>query len=208
MEFEIPAEMRREFRRTPEGGARVWNLDHAGDKFTLDPHPSVDEALGYQPDSPSLLSMISALFMHPDLQIIKGLKLIAINLLFLWVFGRALEDTLGRGLFLGAYFVCGLAATLMYHVMVKNFAPAQASVPFSRRAGLLRVCWGCSRRAFTHAGADVLHQRDGRAHLLHRHADPQFSSQLLPRDGRGRLHLVRRYLARRHHRVGRPGVVG
>lgn len=137
MAFKIPPEMRHEMRRTPEGRRTLWNLDHAGDKLTLDPHPSVDEALGYQPSSPSVLGMISALFLHPDLQLIKGLKLIAINLLFLWVFGRALEDTLGRGIFLGAYFVCGIAATLMYHVMVTSFAPAQASVPFLGAGGAI-----------------------------------------------------------------------
>jgi len=135
--FKVPPEMRRDLRRTPEGRRALWNLDHAGDKLTLDAHPSVDEALGYQPSSPSILTMISALFLHPDLQIIKGLKLIAINILFLWVFGRAVEDTLGRGLFLAAYFVCGIAATLLYHVMVMSFAPAQASVPFLSAGGAI-----------------------------------------------------------------------
>ena len=34
------------------------------------------------------------------------------NMLFLWVFGRAVEDSMGRWRFLGFYLLCGLGAAV------------------------------------------------------------------------------------------------
>lgn len=52
------------------------------------------------------LTMLTALFLH------AGWLHIAFNMLYLWVFGRAVEDRLGRWLFLAFYMMCGVAATL------------------------------------------------------------------------------------------------
>lgn len=48
------------------------------------------------------LSLFTAMFLHGSFSQILG------NLLFLWVFGRNLENILGHGRFLGFYLMCGV----------------------------------------------------------------------------------------------------
>jgi len=50
-------------------------------------------------------TLISSMFMHGDWMHIIG------NMVYLWVFGDNIEDTLGKGLFLPFYFASGLAAS-------------------------------------------------------------------------------------------------
>lgn len=53
-----------------------------------------------------LLSLLSALFLHGSFSQILG------NLLFLWVFGRAVENILGHGHYLGFYMIAGVLTEL------------------------------------------------------------------------------------------------
>jgi membrane associated rhomboid family serine protease len=58
-------------------------------------------------DLPSpLLTILTSMFMHGSLFHIAG------NMLYLWIFGNNVEDTLGHGRFLLFYLSCGLAAAL------------------------------------------------------------------------------------------------
>jgi len=52
----------------------------------------------------SLLSFITSMFLHGDLLHLGG------NMLFLWIFGNNVEDSMGRFRFLAFYLLCGLAA--------------------------------------------------------------------------------------------------
>jgi len=59
-------------------------------------------------DKPVPLSLLSAMFLH------GSLAHLALNMLFLWVFGAAVEDRFGPGPFLGLYLVGGVLGTLAY----------------------------------------------------------------------------------------------
>jgi membrane associated rhomboid family serine protease len=58
-------------------------------------------------DTGDLLSAVTGLFLHGSLLHLAGV------LLFLWLFGATLEDTLGRPLFLALYLAGGLAGTAL-----------------------------------------------------------------------------------------------
>jgi membrane associated rhomboid family serine protease len=65
-------------------------------------------ALGGNPQVPrtELLSLFTSQFIHAGFLHLGG------NMLFLWVFGRAVEDRLGRPLYLAFYLLCGALAGL------------------------------------------------------------------------------------------------
>jgi membrane associated rhomboid family serine protease len=63
-------------------------------------------------------SLVTAMFLH------GSLAHLAVNMLFLWVFGAAVEDRFGPGPFLGLYLVGGVLATLTFVVVnVHSAAP-------------------------------------------------------------------------------------
>src|SRR6476620_10355080 len=68
-----------------------------------------DERWGLVPDavSGSLQTLLTSMFLHGGLLHILG------NMLFLWVFGRNIEDLIGSGRFLIFYLSCGLAAGIL-----------------------------------------------------------------------------------------------
>jgi membrane associated rhomboid family serine protease len=133
-EFEriLPRSERRQFE---------WSRQHRNDAIVLELHPQVSEWLAYTPGKPTAWGLFTAMFLHANLSHIAG------NMLFLWVFGRAVEDSLGRGLFLGAYFVCGFAATLLYHIMTRAFSPAGMLIPSLGASGRHRGRAGAVRAA-------------------------------------------------------------
>jgi membrane associated rhomboid family serine protease len=57
-----------------------------------------------------LLAMLASTFMH------GGFMHIAVNMLFLWVFGDNVEDRMGHLRYLVFYLACGLAAALLHSV--------------------------------------------------------------------------------------------
>ncbi len=117
----------------PAGTERsfAWNLEHRKDVITFDINSDVEGLLAYVPASPSLLTFFSAMFLHANLEHILG------NMLFLWVFGRAVEDTLGPKFYLSAYLLCGAAATLLFHIMTQTFAPASMAMPSLGASGAI-----------------------------------------------------------------------
>lgn len=56
---------------------------------------------------PVYLTLFTSMFLH------AGLLHLAGNMIFLWVFGDNVEDALGHLAFLGFYFACGIAASLL-----------------------------------------------------------------------------------------------
>ena len=71
------------------------------------------EQWGIVPDRLHLESLLTSMFLHGGWMHILG------NMLFLWVFGRNVEDLIGGGRFLVFYLLCGLAAALVQ--VVSNF---------------------------------------------------------------------------------------
>jgi membrane associated rhomboid family serine protease len=57
------------------------------------------------------ITLVSSLFLHGGFVHLIG------NLIYLWVFGGAIEDALGRGRFLALYLVCGAAGSLTHTVL-------------------------------------------------------------------------------------------
>lgn len=64
----------------------------------------------------NILTPVTSMFLHGSWSHILG------NLLFLWVFGNNIEDSMGRVRFLVFYLICGIAAA-MAHVFVQPASP-------------------------------------------------------------------------------------
>jgi len=67
-------------------------------------------AHGFRPAEPSLMPLLTSMFLHGGLMHLAG------NMLFLWIYGDNVEHRLGRGSFLIAYLFTGIAATLFHTV--------------------------------------------------------------------------------------------
>jgi membrane associated rhomboid family serine protease len=73
---------------------------------------------------PWWVTIFTSMFMH------GGILHIAFNMLFLWIFGNNVEDSLGRGRFLIWYVVAGLAAVALQTFITLRFSDAAgASIP-------------------------------------------------------------------------------
>src|SRR6266478_3889474 len=62
---------------------------------------------GLVPDDLHVITLLTSMFLHGGWLHLLG------NMLFLWVFGRNIEDLIGGGRFLIFYLVCGLAAAVV-----------------------------------------------------------------------------------------------
>jgi membrane associated rhomboid family serine protease len=95
-----------------EYGAIPYEITHPGDECGLaqtgelacEGQPGVVGPAPEQP--PTWLTLLTAMFMH------GGLLHIAGNMLFLWIFGNNVEDSMGPLRFIAFYVLGGLAATL------------------------------------------------------------------------------------------------
>lgn len=79
-----------------------------------------DWALSHNTFSP--VRMVSSMFLHGSLMHLLG------NMLFLWLFGAAVEGRLGIGKYLLVYLLCGLAGDGLHEVMVGLFQPERFSL--------------------------------------------------------------------------------
>ena len=71
---------------------------------------------GIVPDRLHLASLFTSMFLHGG-----WLHLIG-NMLYLWVFGRNIEDLIGSGRFLLFYILCGLASAVV-HIIFNAYSP-------------------------------------------------------------------------------------
>lgn len=62
------------------------------------------------------VTLITSMFLHGGWAHIIG------NMLFLWAFGKSLEDAMGHTKFLAFYFICGIAAGIT-HVAFNSYSP-------------------------------------------------------------------------------------
>jgi len=117
------------------GFSRFWRIEHGADTYVMEPHYSVLNVFAYRASEPSgwlkLIGLLGSMFLHGNLEHLLG------NMLFLWVFGRALEDALGPRVYMGAYVLCGVIATLLYHVITMQFTPQSAGIPLMGASGAI-----------------------------------------------------------------------
>jgi membrane associated rhomboid family serine protease len=89
---------------------------------------------GYRAAEPSLVTLVSAMFLHAGWLHIIG------NMLFLWIYGDNVEHRLGHLGYLGVYLGTGAAATLAYAA----FLPATAGyTPLVGASGAISGVLGC-----------------------------------------------------------------
>ncbi|HEX8234930.1 MAG TPA: rhomboid family intramembrane serine protease [Abditibacteriaceae bacterium] len=113
------------------GYTKFWQIEHAFDSFVMEPHYSAMNTFAYRANNPTFLGILGSMFLHGGIEHLLG------NMLFLWVFGRALEDALGPYIYLGSYLLCGIAATVLYHIMMMTFTPQSAAVPAIGASGAI-----------------------------------------------------------------------
>ncbi|HEX2111631.1 MAG TPA: rhomboid family intramembrane serine protease [Gaiellaceae bacterium] len=95
------------------------------------------------------LTVFTSMFMHGSWAHLIG------NLLFLWIFGNNVEDTLGRVRFLLFYVVGGLAATALQTFVTLRFgSEAEAEVPNLGASGAIAAVLGAY--ILFHPGGTVL----------------------------------------------------
>ena len=117
--------------RVIEYGAIPYEITHPGDQcLALD-----SGQLGCGPDiqgqAPTWLTILTSMFMRGGLLHIGG------NMLFLWIFGNNIEDSMGRARFIVFYLLGGLAAVLAQTVIEPN-----AAVPTIGASGAVAAVLG------------------------------------------------------------------
>ncbi len=100
---------------------------------------------GIVPDDLHLISLLTSMFLHGGWLHLLG------NMLFLWVFGRNLEDLIGGGRFLVFYLVCGLAAAVVQVVASPN-----VRVPTIGASGAIAGVMGAYLIKFPRSQIDTL----------------------------------------------------
>jgi membrane associated rhomboid family serine protease len=75
---------------------------------------------------PAWASVLTSMFMHGGLMHVGG------NMLYLWIFGNNVEDSMGRGRFVAFYLLCGVAAAL-----AQGLADPTSEVPMIGASGAI-----------------------------------------------------------------------
>jgi membrane associated rhomboid family serine protease len=97
-------------------------------------------------DLPSpTLTVFTSMFMHGGLFHIGG------NMLFLWIFGNNVEDTLGHGRYLVFYLACGVAAAL-----AQTAIGPSSPIPMVGASGAVSGVLGSYLLLFPHASVTTL----------------------------------------------------
>jgi membrane associated rhomboid family serine protease len=100
---------------------------------------------GVVPDDLHLVTLFTSMFLHGGWLHLLG------NMLFLWVFGRNLEDLIGGARFLVFYLVCGLVAGL-----VQVLANPSAPTPTIGASGAIAGVMGAYLIKFPRSQIDTL----------------------------------------------------
>jgi membrane associated rhomboid family serine protease len=121
-----------------EYGAIPYEISHPGKNCELPPNAAqlvCEGQAGVEGSAPSqapmLLTLLTSMFMH------GGLLHLAGNMLFLWIFGNNIEDSMGRPRFVAFYLLGGLAALLAQTVIDPN-----AAVPTIGASGAVAAVLG------------------------------------------------------------------
>jgi membrane associated rhomboid family serine protease len=116
-------------------------------QLSLDPsslHAYITD-YGLQPAHFHLANVFTAMFIHAGWLHIGG------NMLFLWVFGGAVEDILGHGKFLVFYLACGVAAAL-----AQTAADPTSTAPMVGASGAIAGVMGAYLVKFPRSHVEML----------------------------------------------------
>jgi len=91
---------------------------------------------GFTPADPTWYGALTSEFVH------SGFSHLAGNMMFLWVFGRDVEDALGHYFFVLLYLVGGLGADVMHATVVSAADPAAAQVSLVGASGAISAIMG------------------------------------------------------------------
>jgi membrane associated rhomboid family serine protease len=124
----------------------VWDLGDTGNQRVSEygaipaeiTDPGLELSPGDQP--PFWFTIFSSMFMHGSLLHLGG------NMLFLWIFGNNIEDSMNRLVFVGFYLLGGLAA-LGLHVV----SDANSAVPTVGASGAIAGVLGAYARLYPRA---------------------------------------------------------
>ena len=100
---------------------------------------------GIVPDDLQLISLFTSMFLHGGWLHLLG------NMLFLWVFGRNLEDLIGGGRYLTFYLLCGFVAAVT-QVLANPYSP----VPVIGASGAIAGVMGAYLIKFPRSQIDTL----------------------------------------------------
>jgi membrane associated rhomboid family serine protease len=117
---------------TARFGAIPFEVMHATDAISPTPIPLY-------------FTLLTSMFMHGGWMHLGG------NMLYLWIFGNNIEDTLGHIRFVGFYLLCGIIATAA-HVI----SQPDAVVPMVGASGAIAGVLGAYLAVFPHARILVL----------------------------------------------------
>jgi len=101
----------------------------AGEQIACEGQPGVSATAPDQP--PTILTLFSSMFMHGSILHLGG------NMLFLWIFGNNVEDSMGRVKFIAFYLLGGLAALAGQIIIEPN-----AAVPTIGASGAVAAVLG------------------------------------------------------------------
>jgi membrane associated rhomboid family serine protease len=128
-----------------EWGAIPYEFSHPGDECDLsggqvlcEGQPDVTGQAESQP--PTWVTAFSSMFMHGGLLHIGG------NMLFLWIFGNNVEDSMGRVRFIVFYVIGGLAA-----VALQTVVDPDAAIPSIGASGAVAAVLGGYLLLYPHA---------------------------------------------------------
>ena len=116
-------------------------------QFSLSPGALDEFAMnwGIVPSQLNLVSLFTSMFLHGGWSHLLG------NMLFLWVFGRNLEDLIGSERFIGFYVISGVAAGIM-HVIANPYS----RTPTIGASGAIAAVMGAYLIKFWRSDIDTL----------------------------------------------------
>ena len=116
-------------------------------QFSLSPGALNEFAMdwGIVPSQLNLLSLFTSMFLHGGWSHLLG------NMLFLWVFGRNLEDLIGSERFIGFYVISGVAAGIV-HVIANPYS----RIPTIGASGAIAAVMGAYLIKFPRSYVDTL----------------------------------------------------
>lgn len=97
---------------------------------------------------PVEFTLITSMFLHADIWHLAS------NLLFLWIFGKTIEDATGHARFIIFYFLCGIIAIMPYILL----NPASQN-PIIGASGAISAVLGAYLRLFPHSRIVAIYLR-------------------------------------------------
>jgi len=97
---------------------------------------------GFVPGQPTLAGLLASAFMH------AGIVHLAVNMLFLWLFGSLTEDVFGPRLMLGVYAASHLGALALHALIAVAFSSADLARPCVGASGAIAGIMGLAAVCF------------------------------------------------------------